>query len=735
MESIPKVSVVIPVYNVENYLCQCLDSVLNQTLKDIEIICVDDGSTDNSSAILNEYKATDSRIHVITQENGGLSAARNSGLHVTRGQYVYFLDSDDYIVPETLSKLYSCASANDLDIVLFGAESFFENIELESTHSAYKNYYYRRTRIGAVLSGKELFQEFTDERMFRPSVPMQFFRTQFLIENKLAFFEGIIHEDELFSPQALLRAKRAMVIDDVFYMRRVRANSTMTSNVSARQFEGQFIVCAKLLSEALYVMESKQSGNSDYGMLMTRVKSMYSACRSTYQRLPKGERELVFRNANESIKFLFEKMRSGDFISAEELTKEKSGLSKEQENHLLKIKIRELEQEIGGIHKSVSFRVGRFMTFIPRKIRGGIRCYREHGLDYTFIRVMEHLHLNKLIYWKNKKRTSMVNKFKCDNSEIAISVIVPVYNSQDYLLPCLDSIRNQTLSNFELICIDDGSTDDSLKILQRIQEEDKRIQIIQQDNMYAGIARNRGMQVAKGKYLLFLDADDFFEATMLEKLYVEAENLRADVCLCAADRYQTRGKTFEPAGWLLNAKYLPKCRPFNRKDCSRFIFQITSPAPWTKLFRHDFIKRLQLEFQSLRRSNDLYFTLSALAQAERISVVDQVLVHYRVGTGQNLQSGNADTPLLFLYALDALKKELVRKDIWGEVAKSFSDLALNTTVYNLKSLSREPDKLYEALAVLKDQYIDEFEIFKNQKSMYSLPQNYEYIERLIKSER
>lgn len=120
----PKISVVIPVYNVENYLRQCLDSVINQTLDDIEIICVNDGSTDSSPDILEEYSRKDSRIRIISQENMGLSGARNTGMKYIKGEYVYFLDSDDYIELDALNQMYNISKNNSLDMLMFKTCSF-----------------------------------------------------------------------------------------------------------------------------------------------------------------------------------------------------------------------------------------------------------------------------------------------------------------------------------------------------------------------------------------------------------------------------------------------------------------------------------------------------------------------------------------------------------------------------------------------------------------------------------
>ena len=112
-----KVSVILPVYNVSDYLRQCMDSIVGQTLKDIEIICVDDGSTDDSLAILKEYEAKDQRVKVIQQANAGAGAARNKGLEIATGEYLSFLDSDDFVDVNMYEQLYLKAKAKDIDVV------------------------------------------------------------------------------------------------------------------------------------------------------------------------------------------------------------------------------------------------------------------------------------------------------------------------------------------------------------------------------------------------------------------------------------------------------------------------------------------------------------------------------------------------------------------------------------------------------------------------------------------
>ena len=170
-----------------------------------------------------------------------------------------------------------------------------------------------------------------------------------------------------------------------------------------------------------------------------------------------------------------------------------------------------------------------------------------------------------------------------------VSVIIPVYNAEKYLEECLDSLLRQTFTDMEIICVDDGSTDSSAEILKRFQEKDRRIRVLFQENQYAGIARNNGMKIAQGEYLLFLDADDFFEDTLLEKIYSQGKKMGADIVLFGAKQYNEKTGCVSPASWYLKKDAVPEENPFSRKTQDTDIFAITTPAPWTKLFRKEFV--------------------------------------------------------------------------------------------------------------------------------------------------
>ena len=221
----PAVSVIIPVYNVEKYLRECLDSVCSQTLEDIEIICVNDGSSDGSMDILKEYESNDSRISIISQENKGLSAARNSGLDKASGDYVYFIDSDDYIELDALEKLYNICKEKSLDCVIFKLINFDDDTK-EKFQTKYYDMEFLRDAVGDnVFSNEDISKDIFHIAV---SIPGKFFRRD-LIED-MRFEEGLIFEDNPFFVEVLLKSKRLLFLDEYLYNRRVRQDSIITSN-------------------------------------------------------------------------------------------------------------------------------------------------------------------------------------------------------------------------------------------------------------------------------------------------------------------------------------------------------------------------------------------------------------------------------------------------------------------------------------------------------------------------
>ena len=234
-----KVSVIIPVYNVELYIAECLDSVVNQTIMDIEIIVINDCSEDNSWKIVEEYANKDSRFVLEENKvNKGLSETRNIGLKLAKGDYIYMLDSDDCICPNALEKLYIIATQRDVDGVFFDAKLLFENEKLREKKVGYLCE--RKGTYPDTMNGIETMENLMINNDWTSSVPRQFWNRKHLIDNNILFYTGILHEDQLFSIIATAAASKICVIKDKLFIRRFREGSIMTSKMSIENAVGYF---------------------------------------------------------------------------------------------------------------------------------------------------------------------------------------------------------------------------------------------------------------------------------------------------------------------------------------------------------------------------------------------------------------------------------------------------------------------------------------------------------------
>ncbi len=305
----PKISVIIPVYNVQKYIVECIESVLNQEFQDFEIICIEDCSTDDSFSILSEYQKKDERIFVFQNEmNLGLSMSRNRGIGKASGEYIYFLDSDDMITKAALKNLYSIAKENDTDIIFFDGQLLFESNEFKEKFESEKMEHEKDYK--GVYIGVDLFAEFQKKDDWNPSVPRQFIKNNFLKENKVTFYEGILHEDVLFSFLMLMYAKRAMCINEKFFIRRYRVDSIMTSQLSVRNLEGHFISYYEIL---FYWMQNEFSPEVSL-MIGKFCTNLLRLVKNQYAQLIMSNKNISLTTNNNAIQNLFENLNEGTYI-------------------------------------------------------------------------------------------------------------------------------------------------------------------------------------------------------------------------------------------------------------------------------------------------------------------------------------------------------------------------------------------------------------------------------------
>lgn len=227
-----KLSVVIPVYNAEKYLCGCLDSVLAQHVESMEVICVDDGSTDGSAGILRAY-AVDERVRILSTVQEGAYVARARGLEVAQGDYVHFMDADDELTPTAYAECLSLAERESLDQVVFGADVFSddgENARIRRLRRRYRRYYRLDDSIcGKTMSGVELMDGMRHTGALFVGPPLRIARRSLLTDNSYDFPDAPFHADNYFTVASLFYAKRVQAVHSCFFRRRLRPQSITTT--------------------------------------------------------------------------------------------------------------------------------------------------------------------------------------------------------------------------------------------------------------------------------------------------------------------------------------------------------------------------------------------------------------------------------------------------------------------------------------------------------------------------
>ena len=222
------ISIIVPVYNTEKWIGECLFSILSQSIIEIEIICINDGSIDKSKKILKKFAFLDCRIIIINQENKGLAATRNVGINFALGKYILFLDSDDMFQNGTLNELINIINKIKVEVIYFDAYLLFMP---GTAYNKNKVNYYRRKKSYGYLSGKDLFSNIILNESFSDSACLMMINRTWLNENKIKFIEGIIYEDSIFSIQVLMKAAHTFHINKKYYIYRIRSNSIMSTDL------------------------------------------------------------------------------------------------------------------------------------------------------------------------------------------------------------------------------------------------------------------------------------------------------------------------------------------------------------------------------------------------------------------------------------------------------------------------------------------------------------------------
>lgn len=368
-----KISVIIPVYNTEKYLKECLNSVINQSLKEIEIICIDDGSTDNSLKILREYEQKDNRIIVLQQNNSGSGVARNAGIKKGNGKYISFLDADDnYPSTKVLEILFDACEKHNISIAGGGISLRKYNEIIPATKRGANNFFVKE----GIINYNDVQFDYGYQRYI--------FSRELLLKNNILFPPYIRFQDPPFLVKAMICAQNFYAIQEETYCYRwghqninwdfKRTNDMVSGIIDVLNLSiknnliNLFNVCINRIDKEYYniINNSLNEGNLYLINLLMEFNLIVN-------------RNITFvTNSNALL--------SGQYITA---TLALRFLNKKDNE----VKI--LRQKLKIIESSKSYKFSKILTFVHQKIKGGMKCYKEHGFKYTFNRVLVHLHLKK----------------------------------------------------------------------------------------------------------------------------------------------------------------------------------------------------------------------------------------------------------------------------------------------------------------------------------------------------
>lgn len=417
------ITFIVPIYNVERYLKECLDSIQQQTYPYFECIMVNDGSTDSSASIAEEY-LFDNRFRLIHQQNQGLSAARNTGIqHVSESSsFVSFVDSDDFIHPTFLEKLIIHIE-EDVDLIEGSYEKFKDGDKPQ--------FYLQPTNKIEIISKKEIISKTTSAEL-RVSAFPRLIRKSILSDQ---FFPiGWTFEDLAVFPELVLFSRKWIKTQDIIYAYRIRENSITNSSFTESRLD-----IFKILDKF----------------------------------------DDLFKNEDFETKVLVERLKFEHLFWHEKLYLPEGSRFK-----LL------YENELEIIQKKIS----------------------EYEKQYLYPDL--------------------------------ISIIVPIYNGEQYLRDCLESILKQKYHNFEVILVNDGSIDLSEAICREYVNRDDRFRYVQKEHGGASSARNYGLELVKGEYVTFIDADDWVEENYLELLHQSLKENNADISVSTYKKFDVDTNLF-----------------------------------------------------------------------------------------------------------------------------------------------------------------------------------------------
>lgn len=659
------ISVILPVHNTKKYIRQCLDSILAQTYEDFEILVID-SSLDETTDIVKDYLKTSKKIRHIIDPNGSYGYKLNLGISEAKGEYIAIVDSDDYIMPNMFMTLLNEAESNQLDFVKSDFERFYvedgKDVVSEYMNNMWDSAYY--DKVIDFKQNKELLN------MISVSIWTGLYRTSFIRTNEIKLHESpaASFQDTGFSVFTHVYANRVKYINKSFY--RYRTDNSDSSVKSQKKY--------KVIADEWRWIEDRlrQKGVSDEIMTQIHLKK-YSSYYWNYDRLSGMARVMFSCYVRDEIQeeYITKNYRKycPDFLKNEikayipffkvqyemiekDFKRLDSILAKG--NVVLacagtlgkRILEYDVIKDINGITEVCDANPSDLLIEgreIAVKDYGAVDFY-DRDIILANKKSCEEIKVALLKNGADENRIhafdSFVNYSK--DYDFDVSVVVPVYNAKEYLSVCIESLLKQTLENLEIILVDDGSTDNSLDICNSYAKSRKNIKVLRQENSGVSAARLHGVFESSGKYICFVDSDDWVEPGYAQNMYNEARTNDADiVCGNLFHELINSGNTgIEKnkiasglyAGERLRAELYPNMIYYS--SAGRFLFGVLQYLPGKLFKRGTVLNALTMLNPKIFDAEDVSCVFPMLYGAQRVYVSDCVDYHYRIHDGSECHS-------------------------------------------------------------------------------------------------
>ena len=603
----PKVSVVIPMYNCEEFVHGVLRMFSDQTFDDFEVICVIDGATDGTEEEVKKYCETDDRFRYVIRENGGAGAARNTGLDMAKGKYIVFSDADDCYHRDYLLRLYEAAEKNRAEIAVCGAETYdYIAGEFRKVNKGFNKSFLSE---GKVFSGKKTKRILNNIDI---QIANKMILMDFLKRNNLKFSETKASNDLFFAKATLACADRIVVVnDDLLIIRRFINPNSISSNRSNYSH-----IALNELQKLYQWMEERD-------MLKYYISDYFSMFDITVNyEMKNGVNPIFIKELARIIncESVWKKMNGGQIMQVLERSFGDKGAeiiasSIDDANDEEKKKIEARNEKIRIRNKN--------RNIVQELVRKESLDIFNRDLDDPKSESADQIAFIKDLYSDCDK----ADKSSDSMGNPKITVVIPMFNCADYVENVLSMFVRQSFTDFEVICVVDGATDSTEKKVSDFCKKDQRFTYVFQENKGPGAARNTGLNLAKGKYTIFSDADDEYSSEYLKKMYETAKRHDAQMTICLFLQKNHLTKTDDVKGFDYKklCGNIPYCH-FGVDD----LFLTFGSRVTNVLFSTEFLKENGIFFPNVRVSEDGFFLHTALSVADRILVLNEVLINYHI---------------------------------------------------------------------------------------------------------